>query len=1322
MNVKAKKMLSLVLAFVMVLGMLPATVFATNEAGRFADVPAGTWFSNPVQYVSDNGLMVGVDDNHFAPGGLTTRCMVVKVLHRMEGEPAAEGTGFTDVEDGVWYTEAILWAQANGIVEGYGDGTFHPHASMTREEMMAVIYRYSQYKGYDVSETTSLRVFTDSVKIQSYAEDAMAWAVSVGLIVGFEDGTIRPQADSNRAQLATVLMRFVEKVSFVPEDKTVPTEIADLFGFDPDDYDTDGDGLSNYDEIYAIGTDPTLIDTDEDGVNDADDDSDNDLLNNIREIELGTDPLRADSDSDGLTDYEEVDVYTTDPRKSDTDYDGLNDGDEIILGLDPLVRYTDGVTLDSKRVFIQELNEENISETLLNEGNDAIPALTVTGSGNINNTIFIKEAAENTFSDSRAIVGDAIEIVGTSFEKATLSFVLSDTNAAYFTTEDTADVFSALLICKYNSNGETEYLDSNLDDGVLSAEINTTGTYFVLNVKNLFDELGLELPSVSSISTLHDSVPVNAHSEKNGNNANGLNESNVASIENSANTVAASASAVKVTTASSTVMAQADIVFIVDTTGSMSEEITNVKNNISYFVDALNEKGISVALALIDYEDITVDGYDSTRVHKNGSSNWFYNVNDYKAAIGNLSLGYGGDAPECVVDALETARLLDMRASAGKIFVLVTDADFKVDNRYGIPSMAAEIQLLKNAGVNCSVVSPYSEQSTYYDLYSETDGVWADIYGNFYEELMTLADEIGSGIVGDGYWIYLAGPVPVPVRLDAKPEEGSNVDTDDDGIPDVDELEGATPSLNIDLDALIGIISGGIITDTDYGVVMMYRYTSNPVEEDSDYDGKLDNEEPINKRLSSVYSASMKYKTGDTRYDGSVNFSVDYSLLFRDNTKFNQKLAVLASVYALDMYNDGWIEITSGGSGSSKAINGVSLGNIFGLEGINVDAEQLKSTYAEPDSSGNDVDQDDVSEVYIGHRNVSYNGQEREIFFLMVRGTNGTNAEWSSNFDIGADTANYYAMTGEHPDWETKHNHKGFDVAATRIMKAFDEYVDNLIRDGKINPDIPRSIFISGHSRGAAIANILGAYFEDDVKYDSYVYTMAAPYTTTSDDFSSYDTIFNIMNDDDLVPYLPLEKWGFRKYGETLNISIKDNYEDSNPLGNAVGTFEALVGKDYDSNASLDLAVNSFKKIADDREDFYILDTMSGDGTITEGGFHVSDDAYNDLVSMLEAGKMEKFCELKKNKQLVGYTIEITYCPAYVAQNIANLAGDVEGYDIFDWIGVDLKGKYSTARRDFALASGLIPVVGSVPGGMTCPHIPGAYYLIANNTPYEKYK
>ena len=94
---------------------------------------------------------------------------------------------------------------------------------------------------------------------------------------------------------------------------------------------------------------------------------------------------------------------------------------------------------------------------------------------------------------------------------------------------------------------------------------------------------------------------------------------------------------------------------------------------------------------------------------------------------------------------------------------------------------------------------------------------------------------------------------------------------------------------------------------------------------------------------------------------------------------------------------------------------------------------------------------------------------------------------------------------------------------------------------------------------------------------------------------------------------------------------------------------------------------------------------------------------------------------MSKNNQLIGYTISITYSPAYAAQNIANLAGDISGYDKFDWIGVDLKGKYSTARRDFALASGFIPVVGSATGGMECPHMPATYYLISKNTSYTKY-
>lgn len=202
-----KQMLCWILTVSMVLGLLPSSALATGSAG-FKDVRDGDWFYEAVEYVTAEELMVGVGGNKFDPNGQTTRAMVVTVLYRMEDSPVAGGAGFADIEDGKWYTNAILWAQSNGIVNGYNDGTFRPNTPMTREEMVAVIYRYSTYKGQDVSESTAMSVFSDHASIHSYASDAMSWAVAVGLIKGFPDGTIRPQGESNRAQLATVLMRF----------------------------------------------------------------------------------------------------------------------------------------------------------------------------------------------------------------------------------------------------------------------------------------------------------------------------------------------------------------------------------------------------------------------------------------------------------------------------------------------------------------------------------------------------------------------------------------------------------------------------------------------------------------------------------------------------------------------------------------------------------------------------------------------------------------------------------------------------------------------------------------------------------------------------------------------------------------------------------------------------------------------------------------------------------------------------------------------------------------------------------------------------------
>lgn len=602
-------------------------------------------------------------------------------------------------------------------------------------------------------------------------------------------------------------------------EQSVDPEIAKLFGIDPNEFDSDKDGLSNYIEIYMSGTNPTLADTDEDGVSDHQEDADEDGLNNAQEVEIGTNLMLKDTDNDGLSDFKEHSEIKTDPRKYDTDNDGLSDGDEIELGLNPLQSKSDGKTLDSQRVFTQQLKNDNINGYLISEDNSAIPSLTLTTTGNINSRVSITMTDDSKFGDSRAIVGEPVDLIGDNLGTGRISFTLQDSESSYLSIESEG-YYSTKLICKYSDSGQIKYLDTVFDakTNMVSADVDGEGTYYVFDVKNLFDELGLAMPKISTAKTSAASFAVvSTHTV-----------TNTATMKKT------------VSGASYNAMAQADIVFLIDTTGSMRDEINNVKNNVEHFVDALKEKGVSAGLALIDYQDIEVDGYDSTKVHKIGSSNWYYDMDAYKTAISELKLGSGGDDPECAVDALETGRLLDMRPSAGKIFILVTDATYKVANRYNILSMDAEINLLSNMGVTCAVVSPTSVKYSYQNLYEATNGVWANINGDFYTELMALADKIGSDIVGDGYWIYLDGPVPVPVRLDAEPFDGSTADTDKDGIFDVDELEGVIPTGSIDLDALINRVSKGAITDTDYGVVMMYKYQSNPAEGDSDGDGYND--------------------------------------------------------------------------------------------------------------------------------------------------------------------------------------------------------------------------------------------------------------------------------------------------------------------------------------------------------------------------------------------------------------------------------------------------------------------------------------------------
>ena len=179
----------------------------------FGDI-AGEWFEADVKYVFEKGLMNGVGDGSmFAPLMNTSRGMIVTILWRMEGQPVPmTANTFKDVEKGAYYEQAVAWAAEKGIVNGYGD-TFGPNDNITREQFATILFRYAQYKGYDVSvgEDTNILSYADAFSVSEYAIPAMQWACGAGLINGNGD-QLMPTGVASRAQAAAILHRFCENV------------------------------------------------------------------------------------------------------------------------------------------------------------------------------------------------------------------------------------------------------------------------------------------------------------------------------------------------------------------------------------------------------------------------------------------------------------------------------------------------------------------------------------------------------------------------------------------------------------------------------------------------------------------------------------------------------------------------------------------------------------------------------------------------------------------------------------------------------------------------------------------------------------------------------------------------------------------------------------------------------------------------------------------------------------------------------------------------------------------------------------------------------
>ena len=444
------------------------------------------------------------------------------------------------------------------------------------------------------------------------------------------------------------------------------------------------------------------------------------------------------------------------------------------------------------------------------------------------------------------------------------------------------------------------------------------------------------------------------------------------------------------------------------------------------------------------------------------------------------------------------------------------------------------------------------------------------------------------------------------------------------------------------------------------------------------------------------YKGVMHYMTtSGAAKSCDVEFIRDYKYLIDgDNEAYSKELSKMSALFASDVYNNVYLTFSAGATGGNDSPT--NFGSGLGLRNL-ISYDIKGSDYA--------YDKDDVTQFVVGHRSFIYNGKPCEVIIVSVRGTNETNAEWSSNFDVGADSKNYYDMVGyDHPDWKNKLNHKGFDVAANRVYDKLSEYIGEYV-----DKNSQVSVLVTGHSRGAAIANILGQMFTDNTDYKTFAYTFAAPNNTTATNTASYKNIFNIVNSDDIITYLPLAEWGFTKYGVIKTVSVKEYYGS----GKKEGSFKWFVGEGYNDDGGMQRTIDCFAALATCREDLYRLDS-SDDGKFyyrgnLASGYSEKDATakFNELTTAFAEQKLSKFCTVKilDYGGIWKYQVEVNYCPAFFMQMLSNMTTGVGPL-----LGHDISGKYNDAKLSFIASSGKVVI-----GGMEHPHMQPTYYLIARN-------
>jgi len=483
---------------------------------------------------------------------------------------------------------------------------------------------------------------------------------------------------------------------------------------------------------------------------------------------------------------------------------------------------------------------------------------------------------------------------------------------------------------------------------------------------------------------------------------------------------------------------------------------------------------------------------------------------------------------------------------------------------FTVDSSAKEIAVYRRTDANTVRLNAEKNGNTYSVPFSES-GVYFVADQKKLNTLLGLEGAAPQNLPGNSYLLddfhY--------VTLNAPLTSGSGVDTDGDGVPDSEEIGEA---YEIDL-------GNGKMTT-------VYAFRSDPTLPDTDFDGIPDNED--NAPENNVFTGKMKSGHDDMT---TVSFTVDYRNFFAAKTEYQPTLATYSVMGAALAYMDKQLmaydnaylifdNAPTAGTSASTKYNGKDLMELFGFE--DVQDYRLSSDYYD----------DDMCEAVIGHQTVTYNGETKIIMAIWVRGTDSSSEEeWSSNFHMGRLEGffdEYDSVSGKSPrqkneDWTRKTNHRGFDVCATRILKFAETYYNTYIKQElENNPDAGLAYWITGHSRGAAVGNLIASYLID-LENEVYAYTFATPYNTANTEASAekYDSIFNLVNANDFVPMLPMIEWGFTRYGKTATVDasqwstqIKNatgadysgNYLSASDMNTLLGKFICITGENADRN------------------------------------------------------------------------------------------------------------------------------------------------------------